>query len=204
MISLTRNFVFVHVNKAGGTSVCEALAKHEDATAPRWDHAPARRWREWLGEALWGEMFSFAVVRNPYDRMVSSYEYRRQLLEDNPASTPAKERSFRDWMLEIVAAAPQNREWSDQLWMVEGAVGEVLVERIYLYERLAEGFADACSRIGIPVPPLGRYNRTERPPWRDYYDAETAAMVDKRFARDFAWQASAYPGLEWDRWAPVD
>jgi hypothetical protein len=72
--------------------------------------------------------------------------------------------------------------------------GPVIASQLYLYDDLTVGFADACQRIGIPVPALGRYNRTERREWRTYYDDDTASMVSARFARDLAWAAEHHPG----------
>lgn len=197
MISLRKAFAFVHVNKAGGTSVCEALAPWEDCQGAVRDHDPARTYRDRLGASLWSEMFSFAFLRNPWDRMVSSYEYRRQYLA-GPGALPAARLSFRDWMLGPVADDPSDREWSDQLWMVCDDAWQPIVSRIYLYDDLEAGFADACARIGIAAPPLPHHNRTERGDWRrGYYDAETDALVRERYARDLAWAEARHPG----RWA---
>lgn len=198
MISLRHRFAFVHVNKTGGTSICEALRPCEDVQDLVRDHDPARKMVDVLGPALWDEMFSFAFVRNPWDRMVSSYEYRRQYLAP-PGALPAADLGFRDWMLGVVAADPRDREWSDQLWMVTDRTGDIIVSRLYLYDDLADGYADACARIGLdPAPPLGRYNETRREAYHYYYDAETDALVRERFARDLAWAGANHPG----RWMP--
>lgn len=196
MISLRKNFAFIHVNKAGGTSICEALAEWEDCQPYVLDHDQATIYRDRLGEALWSEMFSFAFIRNPWDRMVSSYEFRRQYMPDQraPHVRAAAEFSFRDWMLNVVAADPRDREWSDQLWMVCDLEWNPIISRIYLYDVLAEGFRDACDRIGIDAPALGAFNKTDRRDYRDYYDAETDALVRERFARDIAWAQAHYPG----------
>lgn len=196
MISLRKNFAFIHVNKAGGTSVCEALAEWEDCQPLVRDHDQATIYRDRLGSALWDEMFSFAFIRNPWDRMVSSYEFRRQFLPDirAPHVLAAAKLSFRDWMLGPVAADPLDREWSDQLWMVCDLEWRTMVSRIYLYDDLAAGFRDACDRIGIPATELGSFNQTERGTYLGYYDAETDALVRERFARDIAWAELNHPG----------
>lgn len=197
MISLRKNFAFIHVNKAGGTSVVEALAEHEDVQPHVRDHDQATIYRAHLGEALWSEMFSFAFIRNPWDRMVSSYEFRRQYMPDAraPHIIAAAQLSFREWMLGPVAGDPLDREWSDQLWMVCDHDWQPIVSQIYLYDDLFFGVADACCKIGIERPPLGEFNKTDRADYRDYYDAETDALVRERFARDLAWAEKHYPGV---------
>jgi hypothetical protein len=197
MISLRKSFAFVHVNKAGGTSVVEALAEHEDVQPHVRDHDQATIYRGFLGQALWAEMFSFAFIRNPWDRMVSSYEFRRQYMPDVRAAhvVAAAQLSFRDWMLGPVAADPLDREWSDQLWMVCDHRWEPIVSQIYLYDDLSAALGDACRRIGIGTPALGKFNKTDRADYRDYYDAETDALVRERFAHDIAWAETNHPGL---------
>jgi len=194
MISLTRQFAFIHINKAGGTSISEALAPWADAQTIVLDHDPAFLYRERMGAALWGEIFSFALLRNPWDRMVSSYEYRRQYLIGEGANAAAC-LSFRDWMLGPVTAAPLDKEWSNQLWMVKCPLtGEIMVSRLYLYEDILSAFDDACGRIGLdPVPELGRHNQTRRADYRPYYDAETDALVRDRFSDDLAWASEHHP-----------
>jgi hypothetical protein len=199
MISLNHNFVFIHINKSGGTSVCEALHEYEDIQPIALDHDQATIYRDRLGVTLWEEMFSFAILRNPWDRMVSSYEYRRQY-HTGPGATSAVGRSFRDWMLGPVKDNPLDREWSDQLWMVtdDDGRGEIIVDQLYLYEQLEAGFKDACSRIGIEAPPLNFYNKTVRDDWDSYYDKDTAALVAERFAADMQWVDAQHPGA-WKR-----
>src|SRR5262245_8701167 len=43
------------------------------------DHVPAREMREILGTDLWERIFTFALVRNPWDRIVSMYNWRRKV-----------------------------------------------------------------------------------------------------------------------------
>jgi len=196
MISLRKNFAFIHVNKAGGTSVCEALAEWEDCQPFVKDHDQATIYRDRLGVDLWNEMFSFAFIRNPWDRMVSSYEFRKQYYPDerSPHVVAASRLSFRDWMLGPVADDPLDREWSNQLWMVCDTNWQSITKRVYLYEDFEAGFSEACREIGIKEPRLGAFNKTDRRDFTEYYDAETDALVRERFDRDLAWAENTYPG----------
>lgn len=201
MISMIKKFAFIHINKSGGTSVVESLADYEDAQSQILDHDQAEIYRNKLGPALWAEMFSFAFIRNPFDRMVSSYEYRKQYIPDvrAPHVLKANKLSFRDWMLGPVYDDPLDREWSNQLWMVcdDEGEGEIIVSQLYLYEDLDAGFKDACRRIGIETPRLAKYNKTKREDWRTYYDEDTTSLVRERFSRDLVWAETNHPGI-WD------
>lgn len=191
MISLTKRFAFIHINKAGGTSVVEALAAYEDIQCAALDHDPAFVYKNSLGTALWREFYSFAFLRNPFDRMVSSYEYRKQYHPDKPV----KSMTFRDWITGPVVDSPLDREFGNQLWMVTATndFRDILVKDLFLYEDLSSGFLQACKKIGIKAPPLGSYNKTNRRDFRAYYDGDTAAIVAGRYSEDLAWADRNHP-----------
>lgn len=92
------NLVFVHFPKTAGVAIEELLdpykAPGQKALANRVlaklplprdvnaayipGHATALYLRRRMGAALWKSYVSFAVVRNPYDRAISAYEFERQ------------------------------------------------------------------------------------------------------------------------------
>lgn len=69
-----RPFVFVHVSKTGGETLLTLLGLPKDHRSA-WEKKDVIAWRNW--EDAW----KFAVVRNPWDRLVSWYFHlRRHLL----------------------------------------------------------------------------------------------------------------------------
>ena len=95
IINNSKNFIFVHVPKAAGTSVTNALSKYttyrdleiggthfgeqiQPAYKKRFGlgkHTPASGIRSIIGQEVWQNMFTFSIVRNPYDRVVSTYRF---------------------------------------------------------------------------------------------------------------------------------
>lgn len=68
-----KNYLFVHIQKTGGTSISEALTKHAGATLISPPHLQLQ------ALAFSGQRpFIFAVVRNPWDRIVSWYEMMKR------------------------------------------------------------------------------------------------------------------------------
>ena len=61
--------VFIHVPKTGGMSICEAL------DIGSWHHT-ALQTRRMYGHQF-NNYWKFSIVRNPYDRLVSAWEYIR-------------------------------------------------------------------------------------------------------------------------------
>ena len=62
-------FVFIHINKTGGSSIAKAL------NIPS-VHRTAQEKIEEIGQKNWDRKLTFTVVRNPWDKVVSLYHYR--------------------------------------------------------------------------------------------------------------------------------
>ncbi|MEM6939470.1 MAG: sulfotransferase family 2 domain-containing protein [Pseudomonadota bacterium] len=207
IISRGRSYIFVHIPKTGGTSLALALegrAMKDDVLLGDTPKARARRHRvKALPETgrLWkhstladidgligrdeiAAMFTFTLVRNPWDRMVSYYHWLREQRFDHPAARLARAESFAGFLRarETQAsfrAAPAASYMTD-------AQG---VERARLYIRLEHFTQDAAplwAHLGFELA-LPWVNRSRRAAdHRGYYTAETRAIVAACCAVDIA------------------
>lgn len=202
MISFTKKFAMIHVNKAGGTSYIDALREFEDPTDDSLVHAPAYLVRDVMGQALWDEFKTFGFIRNPFDRLVSSYEYRRQILPPTTNTIPAKSMPFPEWVIEFVGSMPKDREWGSQMKMLrERDSKELLVDRVFLFDLLVESLPEVCKWLGVPPRELPHFNKTDHPDWETYYDEKSAEFVLDRFADDIEYQRENFevPWKVWER-----
>lgn len=98
IINHTYRFIFVHVPKAGGTSVTSALSaltnycdqevggtafgeKVQSAYRDRFGlakHSTSAEIRNLVGAVTWGRYFTFGFVRNPFARALSTYHFLRK------------------------------------------------------------------------------------------------------------------------------
>jgi|SRR5215468_8444806 len=76
MISDRHRFIFVHINKTGGTSIEKVFEPDADQTNVAFKHARAAFYRREFPEQF-RDYFKFAFVRNPWDWLVSRYHWSR-------------------------------------------------------------------------------------------------------------------------------
>lgn len=77
-----REIVFIHVPKTGGTSVWFHVAK-PDGIPTNITHWRAVDWRQYMGVGRFDAAFKFAVIRDPYDRLISSWTYMHSQTPDH-------------------------------------------------------------------------------------------------------------------------
>ncbi|MDJ1009697.1 MAG: sulfotransferase family 2 domain-containing protein [Paracoccaceae bacterium] len=88
-----KDFAFIHIPKCGGTSLTEALGQAIKL------HDTARERRAKLGAERWDAMYTFSLVRHPYERTISYYSFHQR------TSYRAKrvgELSLNDWVREAL------------------------------------------------------------------------------------------------------
>lgn len=187
MISESLKIIFIHVNKTGGTSVSVALRPWERLPKLAEDHDSALAVRAAINDAgmCFKDFWSFAVVRNPWDRIVSSFQYRKQrLLPPNPQHLP-EDTDFTRWLVDVVQPNKGNMEWSDQSRMLEDRAGQVIVDEVFKFEEIDEAWKRITGRLGLALH-LPHANKTNRKDYRSYYTDQTAQIVADRFPKDIS------------------
>lgn len=175
--------VFVHVPKTGGSTIAKALF---GSGAPI--HATAHAFRR-ANSAKFAAYFKFAFVRNPWDRLVSAYYFYTQMPERSQHSKGIFERycDFGTFVRDFVT--PENvigpLHLQPQYRFLCDAENRVLLDFVGRYESFESDVARAAEAIGLPLMgPLPKLNATDRPPYRECFDASTRAIVERVYAAD--------------------
>ncbi len=183
--------VFVHIPKTAGTSVQTGLSSlprdHQRRYLRLHKHARAFEYRLVLGEWRWREYFSFAVVRNPFDLMVSSYFWWIEKAHKFKSLKRPRQRvlamaDFREFVRSDLGRGSIN-EYRGDIFDWIALDDEVIVDYVARVETLTEDWRTICDRIGVRGADLPRENRTSRGDYRQYYDDATAELVAERFRR---------------------
>ncbi len=205
ILSPGRKYLFVHIPKTGGTALAmalEARAKADDMMLGDTPKALKRRRRLKTAQTrgrLWKHstladieglvpqdvvrgLFTFTLVRNPWDRMVSYYHWLAGQSFDHPAVRLAQQLSFRAFIQHPQTLRALRRHPARAY--VRHADGQ---QQCDLFIRLEHFELDAqplFQHLGFELD-LPRVNEsTRRRDWRHYYDDASAEAVATACADD--------------------
>ena len=196
LISESKSFLFVHVQKTAGTSLADILKPHalnpasgrmnklaSDLGLVRdWrkfhfrKHANLRKAQSVIPAPVYDGLFKFAFVRNPWERLVSWYQYvqRTPLHEDcRPGET------FADFAARFLEK-PRRAQW----WMIEDLNGVMGLDYVGRFENLNDDIAYLCQRIGIKAQTLPHRNKMADKDYRTFYDDRLALAVKNNWTRE--------------------
>ena len=190
MISSSHKFIFIHLPKTGGNSVQDALRAIADdemgAFKPHQDgvesfgvrnpshnrlqkHSTLADYHDALGDKV-HEYKIFTTIRNPFDRLVSSY------FSPHRGEIRWNQSDFRAF---IKSVKPLENFLAAKAGFFSRRIPKVgRIARFLRFERLNEDFAKMCADVSMQIVDLPHRNQaTARRDYRDCFDAEMIAWV---------------------------
>mgnify|MGYP003123864328 CR=1 FL=1 len=139
-----------------------------------YEHMAASRIRELVGEDVWNSYFTFCFERNPWDKVVSYYLWKKH--GQHKPMLP-----FDEYIARKPHRLPRD---SDLYWDDSG----IMVDRVFEFRDLSAGLAELRERLGLELPePLPREKTgvaMERRPYTEYYSDGSREAVARLFARE--------------------
>lgn len=199
LISDSNEFIFVRVRKTASQSMWAAL---EPYVLPRPDGRWARfksrsglerdyhkfRFRaheeitmaqKLLPPERFERYFKFAIVRNPWHRLVSEYEF---ILKSPGHGRHQRVKDLGGFEGFIEMQIPRRDAY--QINQLCDAGGNFLMDFVGKLETLDEDWKTISERIGIPYRELPRKNVSVSRPYTDYYTPETRDLVARHWSRE--------------------
>jgi hypothetical protein len=209
MLSLKKQFLFIHVPKTAGNSIQNILrnysedniviqGKHQDGierfevTNDKYEvtkHSTLKHYQQILDPPIYKKLFKFSTIRNPYERMISWYF--------------SPHRGVREWVREdfinLVAAVPTLRDYIglSSISSLEAIINKLGLsinlkppkldrdlDLLMRFESLEQDFKILCQKIDIPYEPLPIRNQSERQHYTHYFDGELKEIVANKFREE--------------------
>ncbi len=173
-------FIFIHINKTAGTSIGNAIG------LPIKHHRTAREVIARIGKDKWNTAYKFTLVRNPWDKVVSHYEYRRKR---NKTEVASRNIPFSDWVKKTYGQEKDlfyynnPRAFQPQVEWLKDDEGKISIDFIGKFETINEDFDQIKKAIGLEAE-LPHLNPTKRDGYQSYYDDETREIVTHWFRED--------------------
>lgn len=183
MISHQYKFIFVHIGRTGGTSFEKACGIRvtddlRTQSVGNTDFPEKHKNLDFYNENyadVFDRYFKFTIVRNPYDRLVSAWHWRRDIVGDVTSS-------FRDF------AISRPYEWSTQYFLGNEHMTftESLsrLDCIVRFECLAHEMKEISHRIGLDFKNYPHANKSNRRDYRAYYDTELVDAIARKYATE--------------------
>ena len=200
MISNKYKCIYIHIPKCAGTSIDYALLSRYyskfDKTNKIWEqHASAQQIKShYASKNQWNNYFKFAIIRNPFDRIVSSYNFLcrrmkpcnfrdRMLFKD----FVFRRGEFKDMLYPSLIIKRENEyhQIGPSFSYLFDENNNLLVDHIGKFENLKEEWGFICEQLKVKLK-LNHHNKYSRDNkhYRDYYDDETKEFVAKTYEKD--------------------
>ena len=185
------NCKLVHIPKTGGRSMIKTLGRDIIATS---DNTFLKRHYPDLN--LDKDVFTFAFVRNPYDRLVSAFYFLHKLMKLNLTSQTVdnnffkctehlKNKTFEEFILDssrgLNYAAENNIFFRPQNYFIPNGA-----DFIGRFENIDEDFKTICSIIKVKHKKLLKYHKSNHDHYELYYtNNKIKEIVRKIYNDDF-------------------
>ena len=195
--------LYIHIPKCAGTSI-ESILYGKPLVKFDWSkkiwiqHATIKELTSYyFSNKEMESLFTFAIVRNPFDRFVSTYNWLCA-----KKSIPKTKATFRDFVyarneFDLLLNKKYSNEKVNfyhhmvpQLDFIEKN-GKLAVDYVGRFENLEEEWRFISKKINCDVQ-LPCLNKEKHDHYSDYFDDETRATVERRYKKDLEYFGYAY------------
>jgi hypothetical protein len=189
MLSLRHKFLFIHAPKTGGSSICQALAPYSEDRIVRVSptnmdlfelnspllgipskHAIWEQYAEILTPEELGDLWTFSVARNPWDRIVSYWHSPHH--DQRPSMKKVTAADFGNWLQKIASIERYVEDFGNiKTWL--------------RFENLLADFGALTQPLRLPSTlRLPHRNASSHQHYSHYYTPAMRDMVEARFIRE--------------------
>ena len=173
------DYIFIRLHRVAGTSTAAALDIEKQ-------HFTSREAINAIGKKAWDETFKFAMVRNPFSKLVSTYNHfpknDRFQMKSNPIP-------FDVWIKKLFGDKKDPmyyfsvKFFQPQFDWLKDDNDKISLDRIVRHENLTEEFNQVLSAIGVNTR-IPHLNQSKKVDYRNYYNEESYDLVKQWHKKD--------------------
>lgn len=185
--------IHIHIPKTGGTSIEKYFGQRYNIknTYPKflWGHDHEKKLilhhltcqqmlnLNYINPNIFNQYYKFAIVRNPYDRLVSEYHW-----------SPAWRKRYPKFY-QFIADLENNMKETHlipQYQFVCDQKNNIMVDRVIKQENYKKDVAELMkTKFNINANTSKHFNSREHRPWKTYYGRPELDIVNKLYSKDF-------------------
>lgn len=177
--------IFVHVTKSAGTSLALSLF----GEMPK--HYTAQKYRVIYGKRDFNRFFKFTFVRNPWDRLYSSYSYLKDGgWNETDAEFSRKNlknlKNFEDFVMNWLTNERLESHihfWPQSKFVCDNR-GRPIIDFIGYFETLNEDFNYVLNQLHLESRELKHTNKSQRASYIDVYTEEMKNKIANLYSQD--------------------
>jgi chondroitin 4-sulfotransferase 11 len=196
LYSFQSDVLFVHVSRTGGTSIKMSMeiGLNKLSNLGSSQHAPLCEARAELGE-LFDSTYKFAIVRNPWDRLVSWYSFISSISivpdldsvsQADPDASHWKEFDayLDETLVRKCSIDGEQRLELSQFHQLADSQGKLLIDGLGRFESLAEDMPRLLGEAKLRCPPLKTLNQSSHQHYSAYYSDYGRQLVEELLKDD--------------------
>lgn len=189
-ISHKHKIIFIHIPKNAGTAITNAPGMDFQNSG----HHKCSEYKDLISAEKWGEFFKFSVIRNPWDRVVSNYNYARMIKSywhSTDGSTVYPKHADYDLcsrlsfeqcvkMLHENPRFFKHMGWGHQHPYIFDSNDQLLIDKIFSHHEM-----DSCEFKEL-IPKLEKVNTSTKMKanYKDYYNNKLINLVYEIYKKD--------------------
>lgn len=197
--------IFLHIPKCAGTSLCNMLQIPKDNRG----HGNYSELKHRINPEIWNSHKKFTVVRNPFDRIVSTYAYRKQkkydcqfFKKDMYGNPLEDDYTFEDWFWNLdvhlhfgmhATVHSKNLHWPSNMTSSYDLIldnnNEISIDYIARFENLNDDLKIIFDDLNLKLPEMSKQNKSKHKHYSEYFKCKTGESIKEMiydiFKKDF-------------------
>ncbi len=172
--------IFIHINKNGGTSMSEAIGMKRKI------HRSAIKIKEIVSQNEWNDSIKFTIIRNPFSRVVSQYNFSKKTGLIN------KNLKFKEWVIKTYGLQRPSKRFFRNNYIFKTQLDWITIENVIItdyilrFENLEKDILSMNKKFGTSIR-LKHLNSTKKVDYKTYYDSESKEIISNFFNKDLTY-----------------